>query len=68
MVKFNLEGIRGGFRGRTSGGGWQYSNIANLVCRFFLILFACVVIGYYASDLRAAHKEAKYADSKWVCC
>ncbi|KAJ9652285.1 hypothetical protein H2198_008460 [Neophaeococcomyces mojaviensis] len=58
----NLDGIRG----RTSGRGWQFSNIWNAICRFILIIFACVVIGYYASDLRAAQKEAKYSDSKWV--
>jgi len=52
--------------GKRSRGGFQLSNIAHLVYRFIQILMACVVIGFYASDLNAARKVHKYADSKWV--
>jgi len=52
--------------GRRSRGGFQLSNIAHLVYRFIQIIMACVVIGFYASDLNAARKVHKYADSKWV--
>lgn len=47
-------------------GGFQWSNIFHMVYRFIQIVMACVVIGYYASDLNAARKVHKYADSKWV--
>lgn len=59
MSRFTLEGSR-------SRGGFQWSTIAHLVYRFFQIIMACVVIGYYASDLNAARKVHKYSDSKWV--
>jgi len=49
-----------------SRGGFQLSNICHLFYRFVQIVLACVVIGYYASDLNAARKVHKYADSKWV--
>ena len=47
-------------------GGFQWTNIFHMVYRFLQIIMACVVIGYYASDLNAARKVHKYADSKWV--
>jgi hypothetical protein len=40
--------------------------IANWVLRFLQLVFACAVIGLYASDLRAAHKAHAYTDSKWA--
>lgn len=52
--------------GRRVRGGFQFSNIVHLVCRFIQIIMALVVIGYYASDLNAARKVGKYQDSKWV--
>ncbi len=52
--------------GKRISGGFQWSNIVHLIYRFVQIIMACVVIGFYASDLNAARKVHKYADSKWV--
>ncbi len=40
--------------------------IANWVLRFLQLVFACAVIGLYATDLRVAHKAHAYTDSKWA--
>lgn len=59
--------LRDRFDGMRSGrGGLKWDNILNIVVRFLQIIMACVVIGYYASDLNAARKVQKYSDSKWV--
>lgn len=54
-------------RSSSGGGKLRITAIAHVFCRFVQIIMACVVIGYYASDLRAARKVNKYSDSKWVC-
>lgn len=51
---------------KSAGRGLSYSNIAHIFYRFVQIIMACVVIGFYASDLNAARKVHKYSDSKWV--
>lgn len=40
--------------------------ILNWVLRFLQLVFAIAVIGIYAQDLKRAHKEDKYTDSKWA--
>ena len=40
--------------------------ITNWVLRFLQFVFAIAVIGLYAQDLKKAHKEHKYTDSKWA--
>lgn len=40
--------------------------IANWILRFLQLVFACVVVGLYAQDIRAAHKAHAYTDSKWA--
>ena len=40
--------------------------IVNWVLRFLQFVFAVAVIGLYAQDLKKAHKEHKYTDSKWA--
>ena len=40
--------------------------ILNLVLRFIQFVLALTVLGLYGQDLNSAHKEHKYADSKWV--
>lgn len=52
--------------GSETSHGFQKRNLAHVVWRFIQIVMACVVIGYYASDLHAAKKVHKYADSKWA--
>lgn len=54
-------------RSSSGGGKLRIAAIAHVFCRFVQIIMACVVIGYYASDLREARKVHKYSDSKWVC-
>lgn len=66
-----FDKLKGSMRGapkssRTTGRGLSIMNILHVFYRFIQIVMACVVIGYYAQDLRAAHKEDKYSDSKWV--
>lgn len=56
----HLQGLR------TSRLGFTYSNIANIAGRFIQIIFACVVIGFYGTDLHRAHKVHKYSDGRWV--
>lgn len=51
---------------RTTHRGFSITNILHAFYRFVQIVMACVVIGYYASDLNKANKEKKYSDSKWV--
>lgn len=41
------------------------SKIPLWVLRFLQFVFAITVIGLYAQDLKKAHKEHKYSDSKW---
>jgi hypothetical protein len=40
--------------------------ILNLLYRTLQLIFAVAVIGLYAQDLRKAHLEHKYTDSKWA--
>lgn len=61
-IRDRFDGMRSG-----RGGGLRWGNILNIIVRFVQIIMACVVIGYYASDLNAARKVHKYSDSKWVC-
>lgn len=46
--------------------GGRRSGVLNAIWRVLQIIGACVIIGYYATDLRAAAREHKYSDSKWV--
>lgn len=53
-------------RGSSStSGGSLLSKVLLWVLRFLQFIFAITVIGLYAQDLRKAHKEHKYTDSKW---
>ncbi|KAL8660920.1 MAG: hypothetical protein Q9202_006096 [Teloschistes flavicans] len=49
----------------TSPSGGLLSRIPLWTLRFLQFVFAITVIGLYAQDLRKAHKEHKYSDSKW---
>lgn len=65
-----FEGVKETFAAtksnRTPNRGLKITNIIHVFYRFIQIIMACVVIGYYASDLNAARKVQKYSDSKWV--
>ncbi|KAL8704835.1 MAG: hypothetical protein Q9201_002030 [Fulgogasparrea decipioides] len=45
--------------------GSLLSKLPLWILRFLQFVFAVTVIGLYAQDLRKAHKEHKYTDSKW---
>lgn len=40
--------------------------VSNWILRFLQFVFAIAVIGLYAQDLKNAHHEHKYTDSKWA--
>lgn len=40
--------------------------IASYALRFFQFVLGIAVIGLYAQDLKNAHDEDKYTDSKWA--
>ncbi|KAL8946943.1 MAG: hypothetical protein Q9222_006727 [Ikaeria aurantiellina] len=49
----------------SSSSGSLLSKLPLWILRFLQFVFAITVIGLYAQDLKKAHKEHKYSDSKW---
>lgn len=57
---------RRNYSSSTPSSGSLLSKVPLWVLRFLQFVFGITVIGLYAQDLRKAHKEHKYTDSKWA--